>query len=574
MNGYKGYVGSCLDFGEQNCFTKQYIRDDIGVYYSPLSKFDDDKLFIESEDYFLLLDGVILNKDILLKKYQCSSFSDLNLNLIKKKGRLFFKEYQGSYSGVLYDKKLAEIHLFVDPIGSRLVYYSKVNNLLLFSTSIVDMKQMRTSSNASNKLDMRSAYCMLTYGYLIEDLSYIDSVCKLRAGEIVSYQLKSEFLHREFYFRYNVSSTNTLNIDEVLDGLYVHFVDAVRLQVTKNKEYGYLNYAPLSAGLDSRITTWTVHDLIKKAFVSFSYSQTGYFDEITPKQIVGELRNHWLFKPLDNGISLYNIDEVVKINGGIAINYAACQVYDMISLMNTEHIGLIHTGMLGDKVINTWYTPQDYMKPYTLGMGANSKILLDKLKEQLADNFFSHYEHAEQAMHYIRGFSGANMGSPIIFQNYTESFSPFCNHDFLCYSLNIPVELRYKRSFYYKWVIEKFPEAAKYPHNGHKIIPSPLSIKYNGYQFSYFEYLYKGMRKILSAKSSLERVQHMNPIGYWYQSNKDLHRFLDKYFEDIVRHLPDNTLIEDCKSLYYRSGPIERDLVLTLLSAYKLIFCK
>lgn len=62
-----------------------------------------------------------------------------------------------------------------------------------------------------------------------------------------------------------------------------------------------------------------------------------------------------MFKALDNGTYIYKyFDESVKISGARSQGCTIAHTLSMVSNMNLEKYGMVHTGQLGDVVIGTF----------------------------------------------------------------------------------------------------------------------------------------------------------------------------------------------------------------------------
>ena len=211
--------------------------------------------------------------------------------------------------------------------------------------------------------------------------------------------------------------------------------------------------------------TMTVMELINSNettnLLTFTYSESNYYDENIPKKIADDFKLHWIFKNLDNGLNLFYLDEVTKLNEGNCLYAGGAQVLDTFQILNLEKKGIIHTGMIGDVVVGTFYEQKEEKINYDIKSGAYSNTLISKLKEKLKTFPIENYRNEEIFKFYTRGFLGANMGSPCIFISELESFSPFYNLDFLEYCLTIPLEKRWNYYIYDKWVITKYPKATK-----------------------------------------------------------------------------------------------------------------
>ncbi len=82
--------------------------------------------------------------------------------------------------------------------------------------------------------------------------------------------------------------------------------------------------ASLSGGLDSRMTTWVLNEIKKEdeEIINYTYSQSNYLDEIIAKNIANKLGHTFIYKSLDNGLSMTKLDEATIISEGM-VSYPA-----------------------------------------------------------------------------------------------------------------------------------------------------------------------------------------------------------------------------------------------------------
>jgi len=310
-----------------------------------LKKFLDDKVFLETSKYIIAIEGVIFNKTDLMSQYTQDNWGSCIINMYENKGETFFKEFRGSFSGFLYNK-IDDISLiFTDHIGEKPIYFYEDNTEIIFSSTLKYILQLFITNDIGYDLDIQGAYSLLTHGYMLEDLTPFKGVKRLKAGNYIKVSKNKIEINR--FHLFSNKPNYKLKDDEIIDKLDLLFKQAIKRQWLKNEEYGFTNYAPLSAGLDSRITTWALSE-IGKNIVNVTYSQSNYLDEIIPKKISTELKTHFLFKTLDNGLSLMYLDEIVRKNCGIILYGGPAQVWDTFRLLNQKEIGVIHTGMLGN----------------------------------------------------------------------------------------------------------------------------------------------------------------------------------------------------------------------------------
>lgn len=72
------------------------------IYWSSFTKFQDDTCCFENESYLAVLDGVILNKQLLFRKYNCENMFDLMVKMYQKnEGGGILKSCEGSFQEFL-----------------------------------------------------------------------------------------------------------------------------------------------------------------------------------------------------------------------------------------------------------------------------------------------------------------------------------------------------------------------------------------------------------------------------------------------------------------------------------------
>lgn len=547
------YVDSC------NLVCDSITNNRFSIQKFTLRKFENDKIFVDQPQYTLVLEGVILNKQSLIRPGL--SWQESVIILYREIGDSFFSEFRGSFSGALYDKKTDKWIIFTDHIGSKHVYYTRIGEEIYLSSEIVDLYELFKRSNIDYSLDHQGAYMLLSYGYMLEDFTLCSQIKKLKAGSFIKID-QGGFSICEYYRLPEIHDENVLEEDAVeqIDQL---FRKAIALQFEKDKEYGYKHFVALSGGLDSRMTSLVAHDLGYIEQLNFTFSQSGYLDETIAKKIASDLKHEWIFKALDNGLFLKDIDSIALISGGNALYYGLAHGNSALKFINFNTLGVLHSGQLGDVIIGSYGQgdPNDRSKPY-------SKVLISKVNVLIPE----FYKTLELKNIYQRGFNGINTGL-LPAQKYTETLSPFYDVDLMDYCLKLPIDLRVNHGVYKKWVLNKYPQAANYiwETTNDKLTATVFSIR--GKEFTFKKLQKTIFYKLGLSKSATETPFHMNPLGYWYKTNLELKKFQDTYFEENIEGLNDYPLVlKDCKKLYSNGSAMEKNQVLTLLSAMKLFF--
>lgn len=527
-----------------------------------VKKFSEDKTVFETNECILCLDGVIINKLLLLQSSVRSTWQETLEELYKTKGIAFVSLLRGSFSGFVFDKINQKVYVFSDQIGSKFLYYS-FNGKSFFCSSMMDeVYENLKLNNIGYDLSVENSYLLLCYGYMIDGRTICDNIKKIKPGCYL--EIHDGIIEEKRFFLIDNTPNLTLTEEDAIEGIDYYFRQAVKRQFDKDIEYGYKHMVALSGGLDSRMTCFVAHDLGYSEQLNYTFSQTDYWDEVVPKQIARDLKHEWIFKALDNGLWLYNIDEITKLTGGNVLYYGLSHAYNMYSKLNFDDYGLIHTGQLGDVVIGTFYSGLNPDVKFQLGEGAYSKTMLSRI----SNIAYTDYKNQEISKFYFRGFDGANTGlmSEYVF---SESFSPFYDLDLMSFALSIPVSFRYKHGIYKKWILSKYPKAGDYVWEKMKCkITRKHGFVRGGVKIEEIPSLL--IRKLSTGKARKLNA-NMNPIGYYIMKNSNLDEFLRSYtkYAEIVK---DAELRSDLLKLSQSDNWTERIQASSLLSAVKIYY--
>ena len=507
-----------------------------------INKFLNDKVFYEDDEYVVCTEGVILNSLILQKKYTGSSRSDAQkfaetiITMYKKNGEEFFSEFRGSFSGAFYDKKADLYLIFTNHIGDKQVFYTQTPAGWAFASELTWLTDYRKNNNLTYSLDMDGAYFLLTYAFMLEDHTLFNEIKKICAGHYARIQ-NGKFSVQQ-YHRLNNTPNETESEEQIIENIDRLFCNAVKLEYEKDREYGYKHFASLSGGLDSRMNVWVAHEMGYTNQLNYTVSQCDYLDEQIAKSIARDLKHDWMFKSLDNGNYLCGaVDEMTDLQFGNVYCGGSAHVRNFMLNFNCQKYGLHHSGQLGDAVLGTYLSANKTSSNNFLGEGAYSKVLLNRVKDfQLK----STYENAEIFKFYNRGFTGILQGN-LGFQEYTEVASPFLDVEFMEYCLHIPAKYRTGEKIYMKWIIKKYPEAAKYKWEKINGRITDLWVNILGRYVPLkkvpklaLNKVFPFTRKIVPDKSK----ESMNPFDYWYDTNPNLKDFMDNYFNTTIQITP------------------------------------
>lgn len=549
-----------------------------------VDKFMNDRLFVETAQYLVVVEGVVVNNHDLMAQYHTSNWLDSVIAMYEQEGDAFFNAFRGSFSGILYDKHLDKWLIYTNHIGDKQVFVYRTAEGYLFASEIGFIANTVKQNNLPLTINETGAYMSLTFGFCIEDATLIQEVTKLCAGHY--FKLQNGKLEDIQYHRFT-NKPRQMTQQEAVEGIDKYFRQAIKRAFEKDKEYGYSHIACLSGGLDSRMTVWVAHEMGYTNQLNITYSESGYLDFSIAQQIATDLYHDWLFKPLDGGCCIRDIDEISPITYGSANFIGLAHGLSMERLINFDNFGIIHTGQLGDVVIGTYLKKIGYGQQPKITDGAYSEELRERIETY---QFKYDYEDAELFMMYNRGFCGIAQGL-LTFQENSESYSPFTDVDFFEFCYSIPLELRFNHKIYFDWILDCYPQAAEYVWEKlrHKITRIenrvPRTMKVFGYEVPHwtepdFKHYMKGfvLRRLGVRKKGVKYKApqaftkwNMNPIDYWFSVNPSLVEFTNSYYSSNISKIEDNQLKTDIEDLFNKTTIYDKIQAISVLSAIKLL---
>lgn len=545
---------------EQKMICRTVETDKYIVQQLTNSKFLNDKIFEQDDAYFIGVEGVLLNVDELKSRHEISVF-DLLVSLFEKHGNDFVKQLRGEFSGFIYDKKVDSWLVFTNQTGAKRVFVFENGDYLIFASELNRVSALLSELNISRTLNKQAAYSLLTSGFMLNEITFVEGVSRLMPGCYLEYKNGKSNISNYFHLR-NVERTTDSN-EQIVDKVDELFRQAIQREFEKDKTYNYKHIATLSGGLDSRMTVLMAHKMGYTDQLNFTFSQANYLDEQIAKQIAIDHRHEFMFQSLDHGNYLRNIDEIVSYNDGMVLFSGAAHVLKSCKNMNFDDYGLVHTGLIGDAVLGSFLTKPYSVKP-AIAASVYSSKLLHKAQNYIPEVQQS-FETEELYKFYGRGFMGAMNGNYYL-DVFSQSVSPFLDVDFLSYCYSIPDNLKFKQKIYIDWIATKNKEFAVYPWE--KTGVSPL-VSLNNKKYLVPAY-YKRMSLKFFDKVSGKMKSGMNPFDYWLAENKQLSVAFENYFKQNIDRIQDDELKTDCQWLYDNGNWGERFQVLTLLSAIKL----
>ena len=533
-----------------------------------LDKFLHDKAFEETEQFIIIAEGYMLNKKDLFNKYGVSSISELISCMLKYSGESFFSEFRGCFSGAVYVKKENKWIIYTNQIGDNPVFYLFENGKFAAASQVNYLLDFCKEQGISFTFNESCAYQMLTYGYIATDETYAKEIKRLNGGNYLVFQNGKVEVKTYHRFEKHTERFEGQTEEQIIDEIDRVFRMSVSMEWGKDNEYGYRHLADLSGGLDSRMNLWIAHEMQKRHMTVISYSKKGYLDETVAKEITDYWNDEFIFMPLDDAVFMYDLKDNTNLLSGLSLYSGITGGKRILESLDLRDYGIEHTGMVGDAVLGSFFHhPDDGNKKWPTGM--YSEKLKNRLPKHVKNLPYEYFDY-EIFLMYVRGFHGA-CNTHLLRRNYTEIASPFLNVEFMQLCYDIPVALRIGHNIYKKWIIRKYPEAAKF-----KWEKTGGLITEKHSKTVIRKLIKRGPMKLMRIFGFDDRISEgMNPIDYWISNDARLKEFLDKSKEELIKkekayYSP--LLVNDLSKLYDEGNASEKAMVLTVLAATELFF--
>jgi len=526
-----------------------------------IPKFLNDKVFKQDADVFICTDGLMLNARDLRNEYAARDNFDLIKGMYRKLGCGFVNDLRGDFSGFLHDVKHDIWHIFNNHIGSKPIFYffDPAKQVLIFASEVKMVAQGMRQLGYPLILDERGAYCLLTFGWMLDDITLIESIHRLPHGSTLTYQ-GGKIVISPYYHLRNMPFIEGSD-DIVVKELDARFRHAIKAEYDKDLEYGYNKHiVTLSGGLDSRMNLLFAKKLGYQDILAITFSQSGAREEKIANKVASDWGVDYLFHALDNGDCLLDIEESATINDGLVLYSGSSHLLSTLKHINFSNFGLLHTGLQGDPIIgDTYITGPNHT--HNKNYGGTSKFLLNKVQPVINDSI-KNYPNDEIFKQVSRGTNGM-LNMYRMTEQFSEFASPFLHRDFMDYAQRIHPSRRLRSRIYAKWILELAPEAGK--HTWGKRGVSLQAGEIPGIIYVY----YRAIRKRLVRQTARDS---MNPFDFWYRTNKTIQFTLDDYFRDHLSFLDKYPSLKSDAEKLYKFGKVEeKTLSLTLLAAMKLL---
>ncbi len=531
------------------------------AYYLRDGKFIYDQIFDCSNSKMEILDGVILNLAELKSKYCVKDIKNI-IATMETTNETFFSEFRGPFCGLQFNRNTNKLVAYSNQTGDApLFYYFKDGGLIVSNDFNLIVNTLK-AYDAKYNLDETAALYIMSFGYMIDDSTFVKEIKRLEPGKFLL--LDKEGFSIKSYFSLSFKAIDT-TLDDAIEKVDSAFRLAVKRCFDKDIEYGCHNHlVDASGGLDSRMVNWVACDMGYKKLFNISYSQSNTNEQKFASAVATELGNTFIHEQLDDASFVYDLDEIVGMEYGLAPYFAITGGKRLLSSLNMDCFGLEHTGQGGDAILGT-FTLKDFP------VKTRYKRYSDLLDVEVPDAVALRYQNLEEFLVNTRTVLGM-FATHLIRRHYVYAVSPFLDVEFLSLCMSIPLELKRKHKLYWAWIDKKYPEVGKI-----KSTTERPKGKIEDFSLRAVRKLSRETTKVLftiGLSKSKEQMKGMNPFQYWFDTNPKISEFINSYY-NANKHLLctcSETMQGEVEKMMESSNVQDKLLVLTVLATIRRYF--
>lgn len=523
---------------------------------SVLNKFNNDRFLFEDDSLIMGIEGIIYNAKI--------PKNDL-VNEFREKGKKFFKDIEGQFSGFVFDKINNKIHLSTDTLSTKSIYYyfNPALKQFFFASELKVLTSLLNDIHASIHPDEDGFKCLLTLGYMLDDLTLVKEIRRLRNATILTFDISENDVKKSTYFDFN-HLENKSNFEEIIDKIDSLLISSISKEWMKDKSETDTFFSFLSGGLDSRVNALLGKKLGYQKINVLNFSQTGAQDHLISKEIaIGESFNYHFFELDDGHYFLDSFEELVAANDGMVTVLGASHMYKALQCINLKPYGIAHSGQIGDVIFGSFSKPKFNLKENIgdLGYINDSKIIGEiSILPHIIDRYKNSLELFSYEQRQVNGtLNGDRMCAHLI-----DIASPFYNRSLISFALSIPNEFKKNNRLYTEWIRNKHPFLFDYKWDKAGITPKNKLITNSAI---YYSKVKKYVQKLFRIPSS-----SMNPFEYWYSNNSNLRLEIEDIYKQEFPNISNHNIRGNIDRVYTKFGPRGKFSAITAVLAYRLHF--
>ena len=240
----------------------------------------------ENQNIWLVFNGEIYNFPELKneleadgQKFKSASDTEVIIYLYKKYGLECFQKMNGMFALAIFDKKNNKFILARDRFGKKPLYYSIINNTLIFAS---ELKALQNHPLSKKEIDLESLNQYLQFEYVPTPRTILKNVYKLEPATYLVFDGKN--ILKNYFWQPNFSK-EIISEKEALEKFSGKLETAVKKRLISDVPLGIL----LSGGLDSSAIAYYAQKNSPKKILTFSIGfNEKSFDESSYARLVAK----------------------------------------------------------------------------------------------------------------------------------------------------------------------------------------------------------------------------------------------------------------------------------------------
>lgn len=204
-------------------------------------------------DYIIVFNGEIFNykelKNIVKADYKTNSDTEVIIKCVESKGiDWFLDNANGMFAFALYSFKAKQLFLCRDRFGIKPLFYSIVDNTLIFSSEV---KGILNSGLVEAKFNFSKIEEYLSYRQVFEPDTFFCDIFQVESATYLKFSQNLDISKFKYWSLPNTFNSDIYNEKELTKKLKNKIIDSVNLWAISDVNIGTF----LSGGLDSSLTS-------------------------------------------------------------------------------------------------------------------------------------------------------------------------------------------------------------------------------------------------------------------------------------------------------------------------------
>ncbi|ABE52484.1 asparagine synthase (glutamine-hydrolyzing) [Methanococcoides burtonii] len=304
----------------------------------------------EDGTIYVVYNGEIYNflslRDELEKRghrFQTSSDTEVIVHLYEEYGKDLVHHLRGMFAFALWDSNTRTLLLARDRLGVKPLYYTTIDNRLLFASEIKSIVQY---SGYEKAVDIGTLHDYLTFRHALGTETMFAGIKKLLPGHVMTYR-EGEVNISEYW---DVPLVTVGNESEDF------YIKKTRLLLEESVKMRLMSEVPLgiylSGGIDSGIVTGLMSKMVDEPIETFSvgFGERGEIGELSQAQEAADFfgtNHHEII--VDQGAFKQNLKDIIWHNDEPIADPSALAMFQL-SKMASKHVTVVLNGAGGDEV--------------------------------------------------------------------------------------------------------------------------------------------------------------------------------------------------------------------------------